>query len=136
MSILGEKPKLGFVPANRGFFSSELAAKMRGETIAAMERLGIEVVVPAEDQTEVGCVQSLAEAETCALLTDGYRFLRRLDHRMRIVHDSSVQGLPSGHGLELLARRAGYPDGASLDSAYRRWTSEVRRAYERVLAAV
>jgi len=66
MSVLSEKPKIGFIPANRGFFSSELAAKMRQETIAAMEKLGIEVVVPGEDQTEVGCVQSLKEAEICA----------------------------------------------------------------------
>ena len=32
--------KLGFIPANRGFFSSELAAKMRAETIAALEEIG------------------------------------------------------------------------------------------------
>jgi len=76
----------------------------------------------------------VADQETCALLTDGYRFLRTVDHRMRIVHDSSVQELPTGHGLELLARRAGYPDGESLDRAYRRWTDDVRRAYERILA--
>ncbi len=68
MSIANQKTTIGFIPANRGFFSSELAAKMRRETIAAMERAGIEVVVPGEDQTEVGCVQSLAEAETCAKL--------------------------------------------------------------------
>jgi len=68
MSVLGEKISIGFIPANRGFFSSELAAKMRKETIDAMARQGIEVVVPAEDQTEVGCVQSLREAEVCAKL--------------------------------------------------------------------
>jgi len=68
MSIANREIKIGFIPANRGFFSSELAAKMRGETIAAMEKLGITVVVPGEDQTEVGCVQSLGEAEVCAEL--------------------------------------------------------------------
>lgn len=60
--------KLGFLPANRGFFSSELAAKMRGETIAAMERLGVEVVVPSEQETQVGCVESRAEARFTAEL--------------------------------------------------------------------
>lgn len=59
---------IGFIPANRGFFSSELAAKMRGETIAAMQQLGTDVLAPGEDQTEVGCVQSLQEAEICAEL--------------------------------------------------------------------
>ncbi len=68
MAVQLEKIKLGFIPANRGFFSSELAAKMRKETIDAMEKQGIEVIVPADGQTEVGCVQSLAEAEICAKL--------------------------------------------------------------------
>lgn len=60
--------RLGFVPANRGFFSQELAAKMRRETIDAMTRAGIEVVAPQEGQTKIGCVQSIAEAEVCAEL--------------------------------------------------------------------
>ncbi len=59
---------LGFIPANRGFFSSELAAKMRGQTIQAMETQGVRVVVPAEGQTKAGCVQSRDEAELCAEL--------------------------------------------------------------------
>ncbi|MCX7800299.1 MAG: L-fucose/L-arabinose isomerase family protein [Fimbriimonadales bacterium] len=63
-----KKIKLGFIPANRGFFSSALAAKMRGQAIAAMESLGIEVVVPSEEQTKVGCVMSIAEAEVAARL--------------------------------------------------------------------
>jgi len=68
MNTFGQKMRIGLLPANRGFFSSELAAKMRGQAIAAMEKAGIEVVVPGEQQTEVGCVQSLAEAEICAEL--------------------------------------------------------------------
>jgi L-fucose isomerase-like protein len=62
--------KLGFIPANRGFFSSELAAKMRAETIAALEGQGIEVVAPTEDQTNVGCVESRQEA---GLVADMFR---------------------------------------------------------------
>lgn len=60
--------KLGFVPANRGFFSSELAAKMRGQAIDAMQQLGVEVVVPSDAQTKVGCVKDRQEAETAAKL--------------------------------------------------------------------
>jgi L-fucose isomerase-like protein len=66
MSYQPAKITLGFVPANRGFFSAELAAKMRGQTIAAMRSLGIEVVVPDVDQTKVGCVENRLEAELCA----------------------------------------------------------------------
>jgi len=57
---------LGFIPANRGFFSSELAAKMRAETIVALEAQGIEVVAPNDEQTNVGCVESRQEAELLA----------------------------------------------------------------------
>jgi len=68
MTVMLPKTTLGFIPANRGFFSSELAEKMRDEAVAAMEKLGIEVIVPGKDQTKVGCVQSLSEAEICAEL--------------------------------------------------------------------
>lgn len=68
MGYQPERIAIGFIPANRGFFSSELAAKMRGQAVEAMEKLGIEVVVPTAEDTEVGCVQSRSEAETCAEL--------------------------------------------------------------------
>src|SRR5580704_1681174 len=60
--------KLGFIPANRGFFSATLAAKMRRQTIETMEAMGIEVVVPSAEQTKAGCVENRAEAELCAKL--------------------------------------------------------------------
>ncbi len=68
MSVVQSKIKLGFVPANRGFFSKELAAKMRQETIDVMTKLGVEVVVPSPEQTLVGCVENRAEAEVAAEL--------------------------------------------------------------------
>ena len=37
--------KIGFIPANRGFFSSELAAAMRSDTINAMRQLALDPVV-------------------------------------------------------------------------------------------
>ena len=55
--------KLGLIPANRGFFSDELAAKMRGQTIEAMKKAGLEVVVPDEKLTKLGCVETLEEAQ-------------------------------------------------------------------------
>ncbi|MCC6426403.1 MAG: L-fucose/L-arabinose isomerase family protein [Phycisphaerales bacterium] len=60
--------KIGFIPANRGFFSKELAAKMRDETVKAMQRLGITVVVPDASATKVGCVETREEAEYTAEL--------------------------------------------------------------------
>ena len=68
MPFTQNKITLGFIPANRGFFPAELASKMRAETIAAMEKLGVEVIVPSEEQTKIGCVENRSEAELCAEL--------------------------------------------------------------------
>lgn len=68
MSFPQSKLAIGFIPANRGFFSAELAAKMRQETIDAISRLGVDVIVPGPNDTKVGCVENRQEAETCAEL--------------------------------------------------------------------
>lgn len=62
------KVRVGLIAANRGFFSDELAAKMREETINAMGAAGMEVVVPDEDMTNAGTVGNYAEAQVCARL--------------------------------------------------------------------
>ncbi len=66
MSANLKKVTLGFIPANRGFFSAQLAAKMRKQTIEAMEKVGINVIVPGEQETKVGCVENIQEANLCA----------------------------------------------------------------------
>ncbi|MCJ7543702.1 MAG: fucose isomerase [Phycisphaerae bacterium] len=60
--MLAKKVKIGFIPANRGFFSDTLAAKMRGQTLKVLEDIGATVVVPSPKDTKVGCVESLEEA--------------------------------------------------------------------------
>jgi [glutamine synthetase] adenylyltransferase / [glutamine synthetase]-adenylyl-L-tyrosine phosphorylase len=71
----------------------------------------------------------------CALLADAYLYLRRIEHRIRIVHDASAQRLPhDAVERDKLARRLGLADGSALDASYRRWTGDVRRAYDAVLA--
>ncbi len=56
------KVKLGFIAANRGFFSDALAAKMRKETIKVLREAGATVVVPSSKDTKIGCVETLDEA--------------------------------------------------------------------------
>ncbi|HOF18069.1 MAG TPA: fucose isomerase [Phycisphaerae bacterium] len=56
------KIKLGFIPANRGFFSDKLAAEMRGDTIKILKSAGANVVVPSPKDTKVGCVETIDEA--------------------------------------------------------------------------
>jgi glutamate-ammonia-ligase adenylyltransferase len=79
----------------------------------------------------------LREAEFEAL-AEGYDFLRRVELRLRIVHDFGVDHLPAeGAPLRQLARRLGYagPDpGARFLADYGRVTAAVRRAFEAVVA--
>ena len=70
-------------------------------------------------------------------LSRGYDFLRRLELRLRIVHDYTVDHLPPpGRPLDQLARRLGYygTDPASrLLADYGRVTEAVREAFEEVV---
>lgn len=72
-----DKVRVGLIAANRGFFSDELAAKMRGETIKAMEAAGMDVVAPDESMTKIGTVANYTEAMACA----------------RLFREKSVQGI-------------------------------------------
>ncbi len=76
------------------------------------------------------------------VLLEAHRFLRRLDHRLRIVRGQPVAELRSDRpGLDRLARRLGYrhspigPDGGApgeqLLADYGRVTVRVRQAFER-----
>jgi len=80
----------------------------------------------------------LRDAQYHALL-QGYEFHRRLAMRMRIVHDYSIDYLPTeGRALAQLARRLGYhgeDPGARLAADYERTTRMVRQAFEEVVAA-
>ena len=72
------------------------------------------------------------------ILVGGYRFLRHLENRLRIVHDYGVDHLPDrGPPLAQLARRLGYfgdDPGARFQGEYARVTAAVRQAFERVVA--
>jgi glutamate-ammonia-ligase adenylyltransferase len=85
---------------------------------------------------EAAAAVGILAAPDRAVLAQGYRFLRRLEHRMRIVHDRPIQALPA-EPLELdkLARRTGFPSGAALDRAVVTWTRDVRACYLKILNA-
>ncbi|HZZ86658.1 MAG TPA: bifunctional [glutamate--ammonia ligase]-adenylyl-L-tyrosine phosphorylase/[glutamate--ammonia-ligase] adenylyltransferase [Anaeromyxobacteraceae bacterium] len=69
-------------------------------------------------------------------LARGYEFLRRLELRLRIVHDYTIDHLPrGGRALAQLARRLGYAGddpGERLLADYRRVTERVRAAFDEV----
>jgi len=70
-------------------------------------------------------------------LAKGYEFLRRVELRLRIVHDFAIDHLPErGPPLQQLARRLGYygPDpGARFLAEYARVTGAVREAFDAVV---
>jgi len=78
----------------------------------------------------------LREAEFEAL-AEGYDFLRRVELRLRIVHDYAIDHLPErGPPLRQLARRLGYagPEpGERFLAEYARVTAAVRQAFEDVV---
>jgi glutamate-ammonia-ligase adenylyltransferase len=78
----------------------------------------------------------LREAEFAAL-AEGYEFLRRVELRLRIVHDYAIDHLPeSGPTLRQLARRLGYAGpapGERFLAEYARVTAAVRQAFEDVV---
>jgi glutamate-ammonia-ligase adenylyltransferase len=65
----------------------------------------------------------------------GWRFLRKLEHRMRIVHDRAIHELPQGAELDKLARRMGLSSAGALERAYLVWTRDVRASYVKLLGA-
>jgi glutamate-ammonia-ligase adenylyltransferase len=79
----------------------------------------------------------LKEADFEALAR-GYEFLRRVELRLRIVHDYGVDHLPRGGPvLAQLSRRLGYfgaDPGARFLAEYARVTAAVRQVFDRVVA--
>jgi glutamate-ammonia-ligase adenylyltransferase len=70
------------------------------------------------------------------LLDEGYRFLRHIEHRLRVVHDQPIHRLPdSKPELDRLARRSSFADGGELLEHVERWRREIRAAYAFVLGA-
>jgi len=93
-------------------------------------------------------IVALKEIRTLALLTGddaetlltGYKFLRKMENRLRIIHDYSVNDLSGSKTyLNKLALRLGYDPklknpGTSLISDYEETTGRIRDCYDRILA--
>jgi glutamate-ammonia-ligase adenylyltransferase len=75
----------------------------------------------------------------CETLLSGYKFLRRLENRLRIVHDNSINDLGgTKENLDMLARRLGYDPklrhpGDTLMKEYEKVTENIRAVYDRIL---
>lgn len=83
----------------------------------------------------------LAEDDIVTLQA-GYKFLRRLENRLRLIHDYSINDLGGDQNyLDALARRLGYDPklrhpGNALMKEYEEVTEAVRQVYERILGDI
>jgi [glutamine synthetase] adenylyltransferase / [glutamine synthetase]-adenylyl-L-tyrosine phosphorylase len=78
----------------------------------------------------------VAPVRELELLDQGYRFLRGLENRLRVVNDQPVHRLPETKAdLDKLARRSGFPDGALLRAHVERWQREIRATFLALLGA-
>jgi glutamate-ammonia-ligase adenylyltransferase len=81
----------------------------------------------------------LVPAGAAEILLTGYKFLRKLENRLRIIHDYSSNDLTGSRSyLNKLARRMGYDatlknPGAALICDYEEITGRIRDCYDRIL---
>ena len=68
MRIMEKNTTFGLIVATRGFFNPALAAAGRKELLAKLDELGYDYVIPPEDATPNGAIESLADARVCAEL--------------------------------------------------------------------
>jgi glutamate-ammonia-ligase adenylyltransferase len=68
-----------------------------------------------------------------AALRGGYDFLMRVQNRLRIVHNRSLDAFPEAPAeIEKLARRLGYDGGPRFSAELERHTTQVREVFLRV----
>lgn len=73
-------------------------------------------------------------ADEYRLLTDGYVFLRNVEHALQLMHNKQVHELPREEAeLSYLARRLDFPSGAQFLAHYRQHGEAIRNVYNRYL---
>ncbi|NDJ62400.1 MAG: fucose isomerase [Chloroflexi bacterium] len=73
-SRLNARPvTLAVIVGNRGFFPAHLALSGRKTILEVLEQAGIQAIIPPEDATNVGSIESLAEARLAADLFREHR---------------------------------------------------------------
>ncbi len=111
-------------------FAAQYLQLVHGHAHAELRTTGTEGALRA------AATLGIAAPRDLELLDQGYRFLRKVEHRMRVVHDQPIHRLPEARDeLDKLARRSGYPDGGVLLEHVERWQHDIRGAYLRLLGA-
>jgi len=67
------KMTFGLIVGTRGFFSPRLAAEGRKQLAAKLDALGYDYVIPPEDATATGAIETVADAQKCARVFHEHR---------------------------------------------------------------
>jgi len=74
----------------------------------------------------------LLDAREYRVLTDGYIFLRKVEHSLQLMHYKQQHSLPKGdEELNYLARRLDFQDASHFLTHYRKHSEEIRSVYRR-----
>jgi L-fucose isomerase-like protein len=66
MGIIQKKTTFGLIVGTRGFFSPRLASEGRKQLLAKLDKLGYDYIIPDEQATPNGAVETLSDARLCA----------------------------------------------------------------------
>lgn len=73
MKILDKKTTLGLIVGTRGFFNPDLAREGRRQLLAKLDGLGYNYVIPPEDATPNGAIETYADAKVASELFKQHR---------------------------------------------------------------
>ncbi len=66
MKIMDKKTTFGLIVGTRGFFNPELASQGRKDLLAKLDKLDYNYIIPPEDATPNGAIETFADAKLCA----------------------------------------------------------------------
>ncbi len=66
MTLMEKKTAFGLIVGTRGFFNPALAAEGRKQLLAKLDALGYDYIIPPEDTTPNGAIETLKDAKVCA----------------------------------------------------------------------
>lgn len=90
---------------------------------------------PTLEVLRAAAERGLIGADAVARLTDAYRFLRQLEHRLQYVDDAQTHNLPGAPQDQLrIARMMGFADYAALVAQLERYQDEVAQQFEQTFS--
>jgi len=68
MRLIEKKPTLGIIIGTRNIFNAQLASAQRKRLLAVLDALGISYIIPDENATTAGAIETRSDAKKCAEL--------------------------------------------------------------------